>query len=160
MPPKPLIDLDSLDPGKLLLSRQDIYRVCPHRHEFQMLDGILLLDREHELIAGVKNIRPDEFWVRGHIPGRPILPGVLMIETAAQLVSFYVGSDPEFYREDGFMGFGGVTDVKFRGAVVPGDQLIMLSQMIEMRSRRFVGSTQGFVRGQMVYEGVIAGMWV
>ena len=159
MPPKPFIDLGSLDPDRLLVDREAVYKVCPHRHEFAMLDGILVLDHQQGLMAAVKNLRPDEFWVRGHIPGRPIFPGVLMIETAAQLVSYYVGTDPST-RQGAFMGFGGVTDVKFRGAVTVGDQIVMLGRIVEMRSRRIVGSTQAFVRGQMVYEGLITGMWV
>ena len=160
MPPKSFIDLESLDTEKLLADRAAVYKVCPHRHEFQMLDGILMLDRREGLIAAVKNIRPDEFWIRGHIPGRPIFPGVLMIESAAHMVSYYVGTDPSMQNRQGFMGFGGVTDVKFRGAVAVGDQIIMLGRIIEMRTRRIVGSTQAFVRGQMVYEGVVTGMWV
>jgi 3-hydroxyacyl-[acyl-carrier-protein] dehydratase len=158
MPPKPFVDLQSLDPNRLVVDREGVYRICPHRFEFQMLDGILMVDRAEALIVGVKTIRPGEFWVRGHIPGRPIFPGVLMIETAAQLVSYYAGSDPDYAKPGAFMGFGGVTDVKFRGAVGVGDQIIMIGKIIDIRSRRFVGSTQGFVRGQMVFEGIVTGM--
>jgi 3-hydroxyacyl-[acyl-carrier-protein] dehydratase len=60
----------------------------------------------------------------------------------------------------GFMGFGGVTDVKFRGMVVPGDRLIMVGKLKELRSRRAVGDAQGYVNGTLVFEGTITGMWV
>jgi 3-hydroxyacyl-[acyl-carrier-protein] dehydratase len=158
MPPKPLIELSRVDPARVLVDREGIYRVNPHRHEFQQLDGICLLDRTERMLAGFRDIRADEFWVRGHIPGRPIFPGVLMIETAAQLVSYYVMSGPE--RQGDFLGFGGVDEVKFRGTVQPGNRIIMLGRMLEERPRRCVGATQGFVDGQMVYEGVITGMWL
>jgi 3-hydroxyacyl-[acyl-carrier-protein] dehydratase len=130
--------------------------VNPHRFEFQMLDGIFFIDRPTGLIAGYRDCRHDEFWVRGHIPGRPIFPGVLMIEAAAQLVSYYAMS----HQKKGFLGFGGVTDVKFRGSVSPGQRVILLGKMIEERPRRCVGAAQAFVDSQMVFEGLITGMWI
>ena len=108
-------------------------------------------------MAGYRDVRADEFWVRGHIPGRPIFPGVLMIETAAQMVSYYVVSaNPG----KGFMGFGGVDGVKFRGAVVPGQRVIMLARRVEERSRRVIAATQAYVNNTLVYEGTITGMWL
>ena len=159
MPPKTLLDLSSINTSKVVVDRDGIYKVNPHRFEFQMLDGICHIDRAAGLIAGYREVRNNEFWVRGHIPGRPIFPGVLMIETAAQLVSYYVMSDPSAAKGS-FLGFGGVDDVKFRGSVTPGRKIIMLGKMIEIRQRRCVGATQAFVDGQMVYEGVITGMWL
>jgi len=158
MPPKPLFDLSLIDTGKVLVDREGIYRVNPHRYEFQQLDGICMVDRSSGTLAGYRDVRSDEFWVRGHIPGRPIFPGVLMIETAAQLVSYYVMSEHD--RQGDFLGFGGVDAVKFRGSVVPGEQIIMMGKMIEIRPRRCLGATQAYVNGQMVYEGVITGMWL
>ena len=57
-----------------------------------MLDGIVLIDPGRHLIVGYKDVRPDEFWVRGHMPGFPLLPGVLMCEAAAQLSCYYAVS--------------------------------------------------------------------
>ena len=119
--------------------------------------GIYLVDEDRMVMAGYRDVRDDEFWVRGHIPGRPIFPGVLMIETAAQLVSYYAMRK---MPKQGFLGFGGVDDVKFRGSVVPGDRIVMVGKMVEVRRRRCVGDTQAFVNGNMVYEGRITGMWL
>jgi len=157
MPPKPFVDLAAIDPNRVVATREDIAKVNPHRFEFAMLDGVVLLDRRQETIVGYRDVRADEFWVRGHIPGRPIFPGVLMIETAAQLVSYYVVSEQ---GGKGFLGFGGVDGVKFRGEVVPGHRIIMVGKMAEMRSRKIIGQTQAFVDGRMVYEGTITGMWL
>ena len=152
-----MVELSRIDVNRVLTDREGIGKVNPHRFEFQQLDGILLLDRERGVIVGYRKVRDDEFWVRGHIPGRPIFPGVLMIETAAQLVSYYVMS---MEPGKGFLGFGGVDGVKFRGAVEPGRTIIMLGKLLENRPRRCIGATQAFVDGQMVYEGLITGMWI
>ena len=157
MPPKPIFDISRIDPQRIQLARQDIYAVNPHRFEFQQLDGIYFVDEEQMIMAGYRDVRADEFWVRGHIPGRPIFPGVLMIETAAQLVSYYAMSH---MPGQGFLAFGGVDGVKFRGAVRPGQRIIMVGRMVEVRTRRCVGDTQAFVDGAMVYEGRITGMWM
>jgi 3-hydroxyacyl-[acyl-carrier-protein] dehydratase len=157
MPPQPFIDLARVDTSKLVATREQIYQINPHRFEFMMLDGICLLNYEENVIAGYRDVKADEFWVRGHIPGRPIFPGVLMMETAAQLISYYMmKQDP-----GGFLGFGGIDGVKFRGAVVPGNRVIVLGRMLEVRGRRrCIGATQAFVDGQIVYEGTITGMWL
>jgi 3-hydroxyacyl-[acyl-carrier-protein] dehydratase len=157
MPPEPLVDLSAFDLDRVEVDHEGVYSVNPHRHEFALLDGIIACDHEAGYIIGFRTCRDDEFWVRGHIPGRPIFPGVLMIETAAQLVSYYVMSKQP---DKGFLGFGGVEDVKFRGSVTPGDRIIMIGKMVEVRARRCIGATQGFVGDQMVYQGTITGMWI
>ncbi len=157
MPPQPILDVSQLDTKEIIADRDAVYDVNPQRFEFAQLDGIYLMDRDRGVLAGYRDVRDDEFWVRGHIPGRPVFPGVLMIETAAQLVGYYVMS---LMPEKGFLGFGGVDEVKFRGTVVPGQRVIMLGKMVQIRPRRCIGDTQAFVDGRMVYEGRISGMWI
>lgn len=158
MPPQPLFDLARLDLGNPTISQQEIYSYNPHRFEFMLLDGAYFVDNDAGEAAGYRDTKDDEFWVRGHIPGRPLFPGVLMIETAAQLVSYQalkMGGPAK-----GFLGFAGVDGVKFRGQVTPGQRLVILSKAIDVRPRRCVAATQGWVEGQMVYEGTITGMWI
>jgi len=157
MPPQPFVDIAKIDQSKIAVNKEGIYAVNPHRYEFQLLDGIFFVDHENQVVAGYRDCRSDEFWVRGHIPGRPLFPGVLMIEASAQLVSYV---EMTRYPGKGFLGFGGVSDVKFRGQVVPGDRLILVAKMVESRPRRAVGAVQGYVKYQLVFEGLITGMWL
>ena len=155
MPPKPLFDLSTIDLDRVIIGPEAIREKNAQRYEMEQLDGILLADFEAGVIIGIKNSREDEFWVRGHIPGRPLLPGVLMCEMAAQLCSFYYRTEIE---GDSFLGFGGMQDVKFRGQVLPGDRLVMIASKIDVRPRRATFECQGFVDGKMVYQGTIVGM--
>ena len=155
MAPPLVVDLSKIDLGRVVMSIDEIRQYIPHRYEMEQLTGVIHLDVAAGQIVAFKDVRPDEFWVRGHIPGRPLLPGVLMIEAAAQMSSLYykkVQQDPRF------LGFGGVDGVKFRGQVVPGDRLLLLGQAVEIRSRRAVFDTQGVVGNRLVFEARITGM--
>ncbi len=155
MPSEPLVDIASLDFDNPQFTIDDIREVNPHRHEFENLTAILFVDEENGTLAAYRDIREDEFWVRGHIPGRPIFPGVLMIESAAQMCSFQM---KRLVDTDKFIGFGGVDGVKFRGQVTPPSRLVLCGKLVEFRPRRVICDTQGFIDGKMVYEGRITGM--
>lgn len=152
-----LVDLSALDLNKPVITIEDIRTVIPHRYEMEQLSGIIQFDPEQKIIIGYKDVSSDEFWVRGHIPGRPLMPGVLMLEAAAQLCTYYYKMAT---KDDRFLGFGGIDKVKFRGKVVPGDKLILIAKNNELRSRRAVFDTQGVVGGKLVFEAVIIGMVV
>jgi 3-hydroxyacyl-[acyl-carrier-protein] dehydratase len=155
MPPRPLIDLSAINLESLESGPEEIRRYNPQRYEFEQLDGILHYNREQKVVVGVKEVSDDEFWVRGHIPGRPLLPGVLMCEAAAQLSSYY------YKRATGtekFLGFGGLDKVKFRGQVEPGDRLVLIALNTDLRSRRAVFNCQGLVDDKVVFQAVVTGM--
>jgi 3-hydroxyacyl-[acyl-carrier-protein] dehydratase len=156
MPSTPILDPAAVDMGTVVHDRAGVEARIPQRFEMAFLDRVHLLDRERGIAAGSRDIRADEFWVRGHIPGRPLLPGVLAVEALAQLCTFYYKA---VTPEDGrFFGFGGVDGVKFRGTIVPGDRLLLLSRTLEVRPRRVVFESQAFVAGRMVVEATITGM--
>lgn len=154
MPPPMLFDVCKLDPDRVIYTREQIYERLPHRYEFKQLDGIVHM--EEGLAVAYRDVGPDEWWVRGHVPGRPIFPGVMMLETAAHLSAFmmrYIDSD---YK--GFVAFGGVDDCKFRGAVTPPSRIYMVCRQSEDRPRRIGGDCQAFVDGEMVFEAKITGL--
>jgi 3-hydroxyacyl-[acyl-carrier-protein] dehydratase len=158
MPPPLLFDLSQIDLTKEpLFYKEAICKVNPQRFEMQQLDGILWYDKEKLLILGYKDVTKDEFWVRGHIPGRPLMPGVIMVEAAAQLSSFFV---KEIYGLEGFIGFAGIDGAKFRSIIEPGKRLYLLGHLTKFKRRKYTCSVQGVVDGTMVFEAVVSGLIV
>lgn len=162
MPPPLLFDLSQMDLiAEPLYDRDAVEKANPQRFEMQQLDGILWCDGQRSLILGYKDVTHDEFWIRGHIPGRPLMPGVIMIEAAAQLSSFFL---KEIYQERGFIGFAGIESAKFRSVVEPGQRLYLLGHITQYKKRRnttrVTMSVQGVVDGAIVFETIVAGMRV
>lgn len=155
MPPALLFDISQIDLDRVMYGPDEIRKFNLQRHEFEMLEAVSHVDEQRECLAGYKDVRETEFWARGHIPGRPIFPGVLQIELAAQLSGFFTG---KVMKWEGFLGFAGVDEVRFRGQVLPGDRLYILSQKIGVRHGRVTSKTQGLVKGQLVFEATITGV--
>src|SRR5215213_10622836 len=157
MPPVPLVDPTTIDTSRVLVDREGIRRHNAQRFEMEQLTAIVALMPEKQLIIGYKDVEPDEFWVRGHLPDFPLMPGVLICEAAAQLSSYYFGHVIKL-TEGSFLGFGGMEDVRFRGQVRPGDRLVLVSQAKKVNRRQTIFETQGFVEANMVYHGRIIGV--
>ena len=160
MPPPLLFDLSQIDlTAKPIFDKEAIGRVNPQQFEMQQLDGIFWYDKEKFLILGYKDVTENEFWVRGHIPGRPLMPGVMMVEAAAQLSSFFM---KRIYGVKGFVGFAGIDSAKFRSVVEPGQRLYLLGHITKFKRRKHTThvetSVQGVVGGTMVFEAVVSGM--
>jgi 3-hydroxyacyl-[acyl-carrier-protein] dehydratase len=156
MPPAALVDPATIDTSRILYGLEEIRKANPQRFEMEQLSAIVHLDTEAGLIVGYKDVRPDEFWVRGHMPDYPLMPGVLMCETAAQLCSFY--SWVVKIVDHTFLGFGGMEAVRFRGQVRPGDRMIVAGKAVRLHRRQTIFDTQGFVDGNMVYQARIIGV--
>jgi 3-hydroxyacyl-[acyl-carrier-protein] dehydratase len=155
MAAEPFIDLNTIDLSQCLADKDQIYQRLPHRYEFMQLDKIIWFDKEQGLAVAQRDIREDEFWVKGHIPGRPIFPGVLMVESAAHVASYI---SYEYYPESRFVGFGGIDAVKFRGEVTPPSTVYIIMKKVDARKRRIICDTQAIVEGKLVFEGQITGM--
>ncbi len=155
MAPSFLYDLSTVDLNKVVVHPEGIRKILPHRYEMEMLSGIVHDDGI--FIIGFKDITCDDFWVRGHIPGRPIMPGVLMIECAAQLCAYLT---MRLQPEMGFVGFARCDEVVFRGTVVPPGRLYMIAETIELTRRRAKAKCQGIHNGNLVFEATVTGMSV
>lgn len=157
MPPPAIIDVTQFDYDNPVVDLEGIRAVLPQRYEMEQLTGIVYLDEESKVIVGFKDVRHDEFWVRGHMPDYPLMPGVLMCEAAAQLAS-YLMQRMGLLAGD-FVAFGGMEAVKFRGVVRPGDRLIIAARATEVRpGRRGKFYCQGFVGKTMVFEATVIGL--
>jgi 3-hydroxyacyl-[acyl-carrier-protein] dehydratase len=152
---KLLFDIDSIDLDGVAVSYEEVGKINPQCGEMRQLHHVVWMSPDCTMALGVKYVRADEFWVSGHIPGRPLLPGVLMIEAAAQL------SSVTYLTKTGaniFLGFIRCDDVIFRGQVIPGDTLYLLAKEVDFGARRFICDVQAVVRDKLVFEGRITGM--
>ncbi len=156
MPPDLHFDLARLDYSNVIADLDAIRKVNPQRFEMEQLDAIIMLDLTNKIIVGYKDVRYDEFWVRGHLPGYPLMPGVLMCEASAQLCSYYTMKYSEF--EGDFLGFSGMENVRFRSPVKPGDRLVLVAKQLKFNRRQMLSNVQGFVKDVMVFHGDIIGV--
>ncbi|OKH27732.1 3-hydroxyacyl-ACP dehydratase FabZ [Chroogloeocystis siderophila] len=137
--------------GKTIFTVEDIQKLLPHRYPFALVDRII----EYipgERAVGIKNVTFNEPHFQGHFPGRPIMPGVLIVEAMAQVGGVVLTQLPEV--EGGLFMFAGIDKVRFRRQVVPGDQLVMRAELLCVKRRRF-GKMQARaeVDGQLAAEG-------
>lgn len=152
-----ILDFSQFDLSHVIADQEAIRKVLPQRHEFEQLTAVVYDDPTRGICVGYKDIHPDEFWIRGHMPGLPLMPGVMMCEAAAQLCTYHVQSHGGLGVE--MIGFGGLDRVKFRGMVYPGDRLVLMAQQLALRAGAMVRSRfQCFVNQEIVCEGEIRGV--
>lgn len=152
-----ILDLSEVDFDNVVSDIETIRSYNPQRHEMEQLTAIVFEDTERHICVGYKDITRDEFWTRGHMPGMPLMPGVMMLEAAAQLCSYYVQKHDLLGTE--MVGFGGLEDVRFRDPVVPGDRLVLMSELVKARrGRMVVARFQGVVGDSIVVEGKLKGI--
>ncbi|MGI9468511.1 MAG: 3-hydroxyacyl-ACP dehydratase FabZ family protein [Rubripirellula sp.] len=152
-----IIDPALLDLDNPIADLEGIRALNPQRFEMEQLTAILYEDLESNSCAALKEITDDEFWIRGHMPGMPLMPGVVMLEAVAQLSSYFTQKHDLLGAE--MVGFGGLDDVRFRGVVTPGDKLVLMVRMIKNRRGRMIVATfQGVVGENIVVEGTLRGI--
>lgn len=156
MPPELHFDVLQVNCGNVIADRVAIGVVNPQRFEMEQLDAVVFLDSTAKIIVGYKDVRYDEFWVRGHMPGYPLLPGILMCEASAQLCSYYTMTQHDIPGD--FLGFSGMENVRFRSPVRPGERLILVAKETRFNRRSMIFNVQGFVKDTMVFHGDIIGV--
>lgn len=130
---------------------EEIQALLPHRYPFALVDRIIDYV-PGEKAVGIKNVTFNEPQFQGHFPGRPIMPGVLIVEAMAQVGGIVLTQLPDV--PEGLLMFAGIDKVRFRRPVVPGDQLVMTVELLSVKRMRF-GKMKGkaTVDGQLAAEG-------
>ena len=127
------------------LSSEQILGLLPHRFPFALVDKVV----EHvpgKKAVALKNITINEPQFQGHFPERPLMPGVLIVESMAQVGGIIVTQMPDLPK--GLFVFAGINNVKFRRPVVPGDQLVITCELLSIKRQRF-----GKIKGEAHVEG-------
>jgi 3-hydroxyacyl-[acyl-carrier-protein] dehydratase len=132
MPPPTLYDLSEIDFSRPVFDIEAIRRVNPQRNQMEQLTAIVYVDTARHGLVGYKDITEDEFWIAGHMPGFPLMPGVIMCEAA---------------------------EIRFRGPVFPNCRLVLMARMTNLRpNRRATFDFQGLVEDRMVFTGSMIGV--
>lgn len=128
-----------------------ILGILPHRYPFLMVDRIIELEPGVRAV-GIKNVTVNEPQFTGHWPENPVMPGVLMLEAMAQVGGVFLLSDLDCTGKNAF--FAGIDGVKFRRAVIPGDQLIITAELIKRKADIGKVSIIAKVGDDVAVEGV------
>ena len=151
-----ILEFSEYDLDTVVADIEDIRRCNLQRYEMEQLTAICYEDLEKNICVGYKDLAPDEFWARGHMPGMPLMPGVIMCEAAAQLASYY---SQQHKLMEGIIGFGGLEEVRFRGIVRPGDRFVIVIRLLKLRRSVLITCEfQCFVNQGLVCEGIIKGV--
>lgn len=132
----------------LPMDRETIKTIIPHREPFLLVDRVTELDDKH--VVGWKKVLPDEYYLAGHFPGNPIMPGVLMLEALAQTMGVMVLMRPEHKGKLGY--FASINNVRFRELVRPGDELRLEAVHVKDKAKFYIAQASATVNGQLACE--------
>ena len=137
----------------MILDTVEIQKLLPHRYPFLMVDAILEVERLKRIV-GIKNVTMNEYYFQGHFPGRPVMPGVMIIEAMAQTGGLLLLLDiPD--RANKLLFFVAVDGARFRRPVVPGDQLRIECKVLAWRGDFCKLEGKATVNGELAAEGTV-----
>jgi 3-hydroxyacyl-[acyl-carrier-protein] dehydratase len=134
------------------LDRAAIESILPHREPFLLIDEVLELEPGSRVVAR-KRVRDDEWYLRGHFPGRPVMPGVLIVEAMAQTGAVAVLAEPE--NRGRIALFAGIDDTRFKRIVEPGDELQLECTLEHVRGPIGKGKARATVDGELAARGTL-----
>ena len=153
----PIVPFSKFDVNKVIVDRETIQTYNPQRFEMAQLDAIVYEDFEVGACVGYKDVTHEEFWIRGHMPEMPLMPGVIMCEVAAQLSAYYAVKSNLLNSK--IVGLGGLKDIRIRNVVHPGQRLVIMLVTDKLRPNVLVSCRfQGFVDKDLVIDGGIIGV--
>ena len=153
----PLIPFADINFDNIVADKEKINSYNPQRFEMQQLDAVVYDEQDPYRCVGYKDVTDKEFWVRGHMPDFPLMPGVVMCEVAAQLSS-YVCVKYNLLTSP-VVGLGGLKDIRVRNIVQPGQRLVVMLIADKLRIGTLVNCRfQGFVDEKLVIDGGIIGV--
>jgi len=137
---------------KTPFGREEIEAILPHREPFLLLDEVLELEPGARVVAR-KRVRDDEWYLAGHFPGRPVMPGVLIVEAMAQAGALAVLSEEQ--NRGRLALFAGIDDVRFKRIVGPGDELELRCELERVRGPIGRGRATARVDGELAARGTL-----
>ncbi len=137
---------------KTPFGRREIEEIIPHREPFLLLDEVTEIEPGRRVVAR-KVVREDEWYLAGHFPGRPIMPGVLMVEAMAQAGAIAVLSQEE--NRGKLALFAGIDDIRFKRLVEPGDELELTCEIERLRGPVGRGKATATVDGELAARGTL-----
>lgn len=153
-----IVDPAEFDVNRVVADIEEIRRYNPQRFEMEQLSAIVFEDPVNRRCAGIKDVTANEFWVRGHMPGMPLMPGVIVLEAAAQLCSYFT-QKYDLLGGAKMVGLGGFEDVRFREPIRIGDRLFIACEQVKLRPGAVIISRfQVFVKGSLVAAGAMKGI--
>lgn len=154
---EPFYPFSSFDLDNVLYDVEQIREINPQRHEMEQLTAIVHVDEEVPGLVGYKDVGEDEFWIRGHMPDYPIMPGVVQCEAAAQLGGFYARKFKVVHGD--YLGFGGMNNVRFKKPIRPGCRLVLMAKLGRVRPAMLAQFMfQGFVDQEIAFTGEMLGV--
>ncbi len=154
---RPIVDLSTINLTETVLPDEELRAALPHDHEFRLIDAICFLDMEEQLVVGYKDWDENPWWARGHVPGRPLMPGVLMIEGCAQVAAVLVQRS-EQWRTDSLIGLGGINKARFRRMITPPARVHFVAKMGRTTKRMARYPAQCFVNGELALDCELMGV--
>jgi len=139
----------------MIFDTNGIQQILPHRPPFLLIDGVVEMERAKRIV-GIKNVTINEEFFRGHFPGQPLMPGVLIVEAMAQAggILLFQEVDPGV-RDDKLLYFVAIDDARFRRPVVPGEQLRVEVRVLNWRGNFCKLAGAAYVNGELAAEATL-----